>query len=195
MTGVRKSCRWLVKDANRLSENSLPSLDQVACALDFETAQAPIGLEFMVRYNNALGIKNKCSFTIDMKNELALKIESWILKYMRTCAQSSHGDISLLEHRICSAVYVSELSGAIPPSITDIAETLNVPVIKVSRMAKKMRHAGTIIVQLDRDDARIKRLRHDPKDLAMALAHLQGLYDELETTLTKRVSPKIRAVT
>lgn len=120
-------------------------------------------------------------------NDLARDIEGWLLRYLTACARMSPTDVSLLEHRICSAVLVSGLEGKFP-SITELSATLDVPKTKTSRAVKRMIEDGRLLVLADPDDDRIKRLQHRPEDLEAALKCLRPMYDELVALLAGKVA-------
>jgi len=115
-------------------------------------------------------------------NDTARDIEGWLLRYLTACARMSPTDVSLLEHRICSAVLVSGLEGSYP-SITELSATLDVPKAKTSRAVRRMIEDGRLLALPDPDDDRIKRLQHRPEDLKAALECLCPMYDELVTLL------------
>ncbi len=111
-------------------------------------------------------------------NDLARDIEGWLLRYLTACAEVSHSDVSLLEHRICGAVMVSSLARS-HASITELSATLNVPKATISRTVKRMIKDGRLFVISDPDDDRVKRLQHQPEALEAALSGLRPLYDDL----------------
>ncbi len=115
-------------------------------------------------------------------NDLAHDIEGWILRYLTACAAMSPDDVTLLEHRICSAVLVSGLSGS-DASISELSATLGISKSRASRCVKRMIKDGRLSVLSDANDDRVKRLRHQPEALEAALRQLRPLYVELRDLL------------